>query len=147
MRKYILSLLLLTGMLLTLSSCSWFHGDESGKLGGYWHLTRIDTLATGGYADLHEAPLFYAVEGGILEVRNVDKNEFLMFRYNHVGNTLSLYDARYNDRNISDAAIDAVEVLRPYGINKLEESFIVEELNGNHLVLRSDLLKLYFDKF
>ncbi len=134
-------------MLMTLSSCSWFHGDNSGKLGGYWHLTRIDTLETGGYEDMPQTPIFYSVQGEILEVRNVDANLLYIFRYKHVSNTLSLFDARRSWREQGDPVVEDVEELRPFGINKLEESFVIETLDGNHMVLRSDMLKLYFDKF
>lgn len=129
-----------------LSSCS-LHHDDSGDLGGYWHLTGIDTLATSGHCDMSKAPVFWAVQGAILEARDVDKGEFVMFRYNHENGLLSLYDARYNNREIGDEQITDVAVLQPYGINKLEESFTVEALSSSRMILRSDMLKLYFKKF
>ena len=129
-----------------LSSCS-LHHDDSGDLGGYWHLTGIDTLATSGHCDMSKAPVFWAVQGAILEARDVDKEEFVMFRYNRENSILSLYDARYNNRNIGDEQITDVAVLQPYGINKLEESFTVEALSSSRMILRSDMLKLYFKKF
>lgn len=129
-----------------LSSCS-LHHDDSGDLGGYWHLTGIDTLATSGHCDMSKAPVFWAVQGAILEARDVDKGEFVMFRYNRENSILSLYDARYNNRNIGDEQITDVAVLQPYGINKLEESFTVEALSSSRMILRSDMLKLYFKKF
>jgi hypothetical protein len=129
-----------------LSSCS-LHHDDSGDLGGYWHLTGIDTLATNGHCDMSKEPVFWSVQGAILEARDVDKGEFVMFRYNRENGLLSLYDARYNNREIGDEQITDVAVLQPYGINKLEESFTVEALSSSRMILRSDMLKLYFKKF
>ena len=96
---------------------------------------------------MSKAPVFWSVQGAILEARNVEKLEYVMFRYNHENGILSLYDARYNNREIGDEQITDVTVLQPYGINKLEESFAVESLSGSTMILRSDMLKLYFKKF
>ena len=139
-------LILLLSVIFSLTACS-LHHDESGDLGGYWHLTNIDTLATGGHCDMSKAPVYWAVQGAILEVRNVETYEKIMFRYNRENGILSLYDARYNNRDIGDEQITDVTVLQPYGINKLEESFAVEALSGSTMILRSDMLKLYFKKF
>ena len=133
-------------MLSVLTLCSMFNTDDSGDLGGYWHLTRIDTLETGGITDIPESPVFYSVQGAILEVKNINTGVKIIFRYNHTDNRLYLTDARFNQREQGDPLITDVEELKPYGINKLEESFAIETLNGSHMVLRSEMLKLYFDK-
>ena len=139
-------LILLLSVLFSLTACS-LHHDESGDLGGYWHLANIDTLATGGHCDMSKAPIFWSVQGAILEARDVDEGVFVMFRYNHNGNTLSLTDARINQREQGDPQITDVTNLQPYGINKLEESFEIEALSSSTMILRSDMLKLYFKKF
>lgn len=143
----IMRLLLAAVFLLPLASCSMFNTDDSGDLGGYWHLTRVDTLATAGVCDMSKAPVYWSVQGKILEVRNVDTGVFVMFRYAHEGSTLSLSDVRYNQRERDDEAISDVDVLRPYGINSLTESFTVEQLDGSRMTLKSEMLKLYFKKF
>ena len=96
---------------------------------------------------MSKAPVYWAVQGAILEVRNVETYEKIMFRYNRENGILSLYDARYNNRDIGDEQITDVTILQPYGINKLEEFFAVEALSGSTMILRSDMLKLYFKKF
>lgn len=148
-KRILIMVTVLTPLLLGgigLCSCS-LHHDDSGDLGGYWHLTGIDTLATSGHCDMSKVSVFWSVQGAILEARDVDKGEFVMFRYNRENSILSLYDARYNNRNIGDEQITDVAVLQPYGINKLEESFTVEALSSSRMILRSDMLKLYFKKF
>lgn len=146
-KLHILPMAVFAAAALTTVSCSMFNIDESGKLGGYWHLRRIDTLATSGVCDMSESPVFWAVQGEILEVRDVEKEEFVMFRYDHQGNTLALSDARVNQRELGDSAITDVDILRPYGINSVDETMTIETLDGSNMVLKSDLLKLYFKKF
>lgn len=145
-KLYTLPAVLLASILFSLTACS-LNTDDSGDLGGYWHLTGIDTLATVGYCDMSKAPIYWAVQGRILEARDVKKNEFVMFRYEHNGNTLSLTDARINQRELGDTLITDVTTLQPYGINNLEEVFTVEAISGSKMVLKSEMLRLYFKKF
>ena len=139
-------LILLLAVVLSLTACS-LNTDDSGDLGGYWHLTYVDTLATDGYCDMSQERVFWSVQGAILEARNTEKNEFVMFRYIHEGSKLSLNDARINQRELGDTLITDITTLQPYGINKLEESFDIEALSGSKMILRSDMLRLYFKKF
>ena len=141
--KYIIAIL---SVIISLTACS-LHHDDSGELGGYWHLTGIDTLATNGHCNMSKAPVFWSVQGAILEARDVDKVEYVMFRYKHENGTLSLYDAHYNNREIGDEQITDITILQPYGINDLEESFAVEGLSSSKMILCSDMLRLYFKKF
>ena len=122
--------------------------DNSGKLGGFWHLERIDTLATGGRNDLSKEKRFWSVQGSILEVsrREVGILQPFIFRYEHNGNTLSLSDARSNDREKGDPAVENVEPLRQYGINELHETFNVEALDRSKMQLKSNTLRLFFVK-
>ena len=46
-----------------------------------------------------------------------------------------------------DQPIDDVGRLKPFGINALNETFAVEKLNGNRMVLRSELLRLHFQRY
>ena len=46
-----------------------------------------------------------------------------------------------------DIPVDDPEILRPYGIQNLEENFAVEALSGSKMILRSKELKLYFTNF
>lgn len=71
---------------------------DNGRLGGNWLLTTVDTLATGGVADVHTDRKFMAVEGGILQLRDADEGKQYIFRYSYVDDKLTLSDARVNDR-------------------------------------------------
>ena len=69
-----------------------------------------------------------------------------IFRYEHSGNTLSLSDARSNDREKGDPAVENVDPLRQYGINELHETFNVEALDRSKMQLKSNTLRLFFVK-
>jgi hypothetical protein len=119
----------------------------NGKLDGFWQLTQIDTLVTGGSLDVTEDRKYLAVQGSILQVHDADQGEEYMFRFSHTENRLELSDARLNDRMQGDPMVSDVNVLAPYGINSLNETFIVEKLTRKRLVLVSDKLRLEYRKF
>ncbi|WP_414627325.1 lipocalin-like domain-containing protein [Hallella sp.] len=52
-----------------------------------------------------------------------------------------------NDRNVNDTLLTNVDVLRPLGVNELDEHFFVERLTGNRMVLRGKVIRLHFRKF
>ena len=140
---YIFSVcLLMTG----LSACSLEH-DESGKLGGFWHLVSIDSLGKGGVADLSNEYYFWSIQGNILEVSNVPVNERIIFRYEHKNDSLLLCEPRINNRRLSDTLITDIRTLLPYGLTQLEERFSVEALSHSKMVLRSKKLELRFKSF
>jgi hypothetical protein len=121
--------------------------SDNGKLDGMWHLTRIDTLATGRGVDMAKGRKYLSVQGSILQVHDADEGEKYMFRFSHTENRLELSDARLNDRMQGDPMVSDVNVLAPYGINSLNETFIVEKLTRKRLVLVSVKLRLEYRKF
>lgn len=125
----------------------WIETSGNGKLDGMWHLMRIDTLETGGGVDMAEDRKYLAVQGSILEVHDADEVGKYMFRFSHADGKLALSDARLNDRTQGDPVVTDVSVLTPYGINRLEETFVVEKLTGKRMVLVSDVLRLTYRKF
>ena len=51
--------------LFSLSSCT-LNSDDSGKLGQYWHLISIDTLATEGSCNVAPRRVFWTFQGPIM---------------------------------------------------------------------------------
>lgn len=131
-----------------LASCS-LETEDAGNLGGMWHMVSVDTLATGGVKDVSAEGRFWSVQGKILEVstRSAALTEYIIFRYEHNGDSLRLYDCRLNDREKSDSVVTDVEKLRPYGINNTQERFYIDALNGGKMTLKSGRLRLNFKKF
>lgn len=147
MKKIILVCSLCMAVMGLVSCGDLIETSDNGRLDGLWHLTRIDTLGTGRGVDMAEDRKYLAVQGSILEVHDADEGERYMFRFSHADGKLALSDARRNDRRHGDPEVTDVAVLTPYGINRLSETFKVENLTGSRLVLVSSTLRLIYRKF
>lgn len=137
--------------LVLLASCGLveFEHSENGKLDGYWHLESVDTLSTGGKADLRQERWFWAVQGTVFQLYNPDwrhgQRYVSQFRYeNSLITILHVYkDARAQ----GDPEVESLDVIRPFGINQIEgENFQVEELQGGSMTLSTETLRLQFKK-
>ena len=122
--------------------------SENGNLDGYWHLVTVDTLSTGGTTDLRRERCFWTVQGTLFQLYSPDWQDgqryVSLFAYEN--NRLVLSDIRESDRMNGDPLVEDVDRIRPYGINSLQETFVVEELKGSRMVLCGDLLRLRFRK-
>lgn len=131
-----------------LTSCS-LESSDNGDLDGMWHLRTVDTLATGGTYDKIPEYYYWCVQGSLLVLDDKEQSSGgnYIFSFEHSGDTLRLYDPHIFSRSKGDPELTDVEVLRPYGINALDVSFVVEKLTGSNMVLRDDSLRLYLKKF
>ena len=57
---------------LTLASCE-LETSDNGKFDGFWHLERVDTLATGGSLNLQQKRIFWGVQAKLISARDIDK--------------------------------------------------------------------------
>lgn len=127
--------------------------SDNGKLDGYWHLERIDSLASGGQLDLAQRRIFWAIQAKLINVRDVDYNSngcYLRFR--QTADSLVIYDPYANhwhqdQEDGGDIPITDATLLNPYGINALEVHYQKESLSGSKMVLKDDVVRLYFTKF
>ena len=119
----------------------------NGKLDGYWHMTAVDTIATGGTCDLSQKRLFWGVQAKLINLSDRDDLSYnFWMRFEHAKTTLRLYEPYLNDRLEGDPAIEDAEKLEPFGIEGMEQSFIIEELKGKKMTLASENLRLHFEK-
>lgn len=119
----------------------------NGKLDGYWHMTAVDTIATGGTCDLSQQRLFWGIQAKLINLSNRDDLSYDFFmRFEHASTTLRVYEPYHNDRIGGDPAIEDAERLEPFGIEGLEQSFRIEELKGKRMTLASENLRLHFEK-
>ena len=137
------------GLVLLLAGCD-LETSDNGDLDGYWHLTRVDTLTTGGTLDTSEQLLFWAVQVRLLNV--VDQSDDAdhmgyLLRFEHKEGTLRVYQPYKNSRKDGDIKVDDASVLSPFGINRLDETFRVEQLDGDGMQLTGDALRLTFVRF
>lgn len=131
-----------------LAACGDVESSDNGDLDGFWLLCSVDTLGTSRTGDVRDKGLTWAFEGKLLEVRDVWKvHQDIILSFSHSGNLLRTFSPYLVYREEGDMQIDDVNFLKPYGINRLEESFEVRELNGDRMVLESDMLRLCFRKY
>ena len=146
MRKifYILTL----GVLFVSCELETSGNDE---LDGYWQMSQVDTLSTGGVADTRETLVYWGIQGKLLQIRFSENGKYLgegfMFRFNREDDVLTLSSPILHHLYKTDEPITDVEVLKPYGIFDLEEAFAIEELNDHHMVLTNDVLRLHFRRY
>lgn len=146
--KNIRSLCTLVLSTLAMVSCGdLIDNSGNGKLDGFWQLTQIDTLSTGGKTDMAADRKFLSVQGSILTLHDADEGTRYMFRFNHANQQLVLSDARYNDRERGDSLITSVDELKPFGLNSLNDTLAIEKLSGSSLILRGERLRLSYRKF
>lgn len=134
--------------LFSLSACE-IETHDNDKLDGFWHLERVDTIATGGVCDMSQQKVFWSVQAMIIEVsdRSNLNNDKYIFSFSHRDGKLSLFDARLSDRRKGDPEVKDSTVLQLYGISKLNETFEVMQLTGSKMQLKSETLLLVFRKF
>ena len=83
--------LLVLGLMVV--SCE-LETSGNGDLDGYWQMSQVDTLATGGIADTHESYIFWGIQGKLLQIRYTENNvylgEGLLFRFENKNSMLTL---------------------------------------------------------
>ena len=143
MRKIYLYIIIGVGLI----SCD-IEFSDNGNLDGFWKLYAVDTLQTGMTGDLRENGLTWAFEGKILEVRDLkERNQDIILSFSHTDYSLKVYSPYQVDRENDDILVEDIGLLRPYGINQLEETFKVRNLNSDKMILESYMLRLYFRKY
>ncbi len=122
-------------------SCDVIEPSNNGGLSGRWHLMSVDTLATEGTKDCSAEALYWDIEGKLLYVNR----HFTRITYkDKVLYTEGLFSEDFGN---DDPAVEDITPLQPYGINTLNESFEIEQNSGGRLVLKSQMLRLFFRKF
>ena len=143
MKRKIIYIASVAVMLFTITSCE-LETSGNGKLDGFWHLEKIDTIATGGICDLSEGNVFWAFQHKLLELNGYTT---CLCRFSHANGVLSVSEPYRYDRENGDELLTEPTLLIPYGINSLEEDFSVEALSNSRMVLNSGDLRLHFTKF
>ena len=152
--KRLFKTILAAFVLVALASCE-IETSGNGDFDGFWHLERVDTLATGGTLDLSKKRVFWGVQYKLIYVRDIDKDRSSGYYLRFVQTrdkitTKSPYKDNWHQDNGEDGGdhpIDDPTLLAPYGINNLEEEFVKEKLNGGQMILRSKMLRLKFKRF
>lgn len=140
--------LLVLGLMVV--SCE-LETSGNGDLDGYWQMSQVDTLATGGIADTHESYIFWGIQSKLLQIRYTENNvylgEGLLFRFENNNSILTLSSPFVHHLYETDEPIDDVEILKPFGIYRLEEKFAIEQLDDKCMVLTNEVLRLHFRRY
>lgn len=132
--------------MLCLSACE-LETSHNGKLDGWWLLTAVDTLQTGGHANVEAQQCTWAFQGRLLELRDVpgQRGDYL-FSFTQHGDDLLLSHPYLSARDSGDIAVQTPQPLHPYGIQTLSEQFSITTIDRQRMVLTSASLRLYFRK-
>lgn len=137
---------ILFAFMFCLSACE-LEMSHNGKLDGWWLLTAVDTLQTGGHANVEAQQCTWAFQGRLLELRDVpgQRGDYLLSFARH-GNDLLLSHPYLSARDSGDIAVQTPQPLHPYGIQTLSEQFSITTIDRRRMVLTSASLRLYFRK-
>ena len=137
---------ILFAFILCLSACE-LETSHNGKLDGWWLLTAVDTLQTGGHANVEAQQCTWAFQGRLLELRDVpgQLGDYLL-SFAQYGDDLLLSHPYLSARDSGDIAVQTPQPLHPYGIQTLSEQFSITTIDRRRMVLTSASLCLYFRK-
>ena len=135
---------ILFAFMFCLSACE-LETAHNGKLDGWWLLTAVDTLPTGGHANVEAQQCTWAFQGRLLELRDVpgQRGDYLLSFAQH-GDDLLLSHPYLSARDSGDIAVQTPQLLHPYGIQTLSERFSITTIDRRRMVLTSASLRLYF---
>ena len=92
--------------------------------------------------------IFWSVQKNLLGARDLQNgNGEIIFRFKHTGDSLLLSNPFLVDRDKGDTKITNTDNLCPLGINEISDSFLVEKLQGEKMILKSKVVRLNFLKF
>ena len=144
MKRLYIWVLCLSGILL--SACDVERSDND-DLDGFWQMQSIDSITNGHTADMQGRGIYWSIQKDLLEARVAKGDTYaVLFLFDYQNTTLRVYHPYMNDRDLQDVTVNDVAILKPLGINSLDEQFVIEQL-GAQLVLRSSTLRLHFRRY
>lgn len=139
---------------LLFASCTLEHSDN-GNLDGYWKMTRVDTLSSGGSLDLSQQRRYWGIEHKLVSLRDIDGlAEPFYTRFSYTGDSLIIHTP-YANHGHEDSGEEGGDIplteadtarLAPYALTGLRTGFAVQMLEGRHMVLCSDRFRVYFTR-
>lgn len=119
----------------------------NGDLDGYWHLVRVDTLATGGMCDMSGKRVFWSVQSSLINATDYDRHyRGYFFHFDKSETTLRLFDPYADKRADGDIKVEDPSEISHLGINALDETFRIEQLSGSRMTIATEQLRLSFKK-
>lgn len=151
-------LILCSSFLITLTGCET-HSSNNGDLDNWWYLRQVDDLTDGTTTDYVSKKVFWSYIGALMQTQGASAGTYL-YRFDHSGNTLRVHTPRHHSRGKGDPLLteDELSKLEVQGLHLrdkgnvndgevvYEETFTVEELNSDRMVLLNEdkTLRLHF---
>lgn len=133
--------------MIMITSCT-LDSSDNGALDGYWQLSSIDTLANGHSVNMRDSGIFWAFNFNLLVTRSTkEPSGEILYDFENTDDNLILSNPYILYRDSSDIKVTDVNLLKKYGVNSLLETFTIEHLNSNKMVLQSNLVRLNFRKY
>ena len=70
---------MIAAICLVVNSCT-IETSDNGDFDGFWHLERVDTLATGNYLDLSKERVFWGVQHKLISCASITATNMYSFR-------------------------------------------------------------------
>lgn len=131
--------------LAALSACD-IESSGNGDLDGYWHLEQLDSLHNHQSVSYAGQQVFWSFQYDLIEMSNLHDNS-IVCRLKEANGVLQLEQPYIFDRADGDTPVTDVEMLRPYGINALQERLRIVSLGAESMILETPVLRLYFRKY
>lgn len=144
-------------LIVAFGACSNFETSGNGAFDGYWQLEQVDTLATGGTADMHDRLMFWAVQHHLIELcdRHEDTltfgpvNASVFYHFSRSGDSLYFLADPFpvTDNRYWTDPYATLEQVRFYGFSRFDEAFHVLQMDDDRMLLQSQLFRLHFRKY
>lgn len=152
--KFINSIVLVLGLALGLLSSCETHSSDNGDLDNWWYLRQVDDLTAGTSESVATKKIFWSYIGNLMQTEGGGKNKHL-YRFEHKGGTLRVYEPRAHSRNKGDTLLWEKDLptlepqmlyMKDEGNNTFEETFTVEQLTSSQMILLNEdkSMRLHF---
>ena len=128
-----------------LSACS-IETSDNGDLDGFWRLEQVDSVGRGAVTDYSGQGIYWSFQHQLVQLSD-QHGLNIIYRLAVADGTLSLDRPYVFDRTEGDTPLTDVDVLRPFGVNALQEQFRIVTLGSESIVLESSVLRLHFSKY
>lgn len=145
---YIKVLFCTLALLICTASCD-LHSSTNGDIDGCWLLYQVDTISNNHSVFYRPKKIFWSFQGSIMQTNEQGIDQIIQYHFGITANILHVHEPYIYDRIDGDKTIteDEINILKPYGINARTEDFLIEKLEGNELLLRSNSLRLHFERY
>ena len=147
---------ILFASVLWLVACGDLEGSGNGDFDGMWQLAQVDSIDKNISIDVRERQIYWCVQGNMLDMRDhLLENGYghspLLFRFEFVSDTLHVTNPFLNYRREQDPSPTSPKATEFYGLNGLEEAFLVRQLSASKMVLETcrqhDNVRMHFRKY